>query len=54
VGDRTSKNLFEEILADEEHHIDYLETQLHLLDTLGEQLYLAGQIEHPTPGDHAE
>jgi bacterioferritin len=54
VGDRVSKNLFEEILADEEHHIDYLETQLHLLDTLGEQLYLAGQIEHPTPGDHAE
>ncbi|TFV59295.1 bacterioferritin [Geodermatophilus sp. DF01-2] len=50
VGDRTSKNLFEEILADEEHHIDYLETQLHLLDTLGEQLYLAGQIEHPTTG----
>jgi bacterioferritin len=54
VGDRVSKNLFESILEDEEHHIDYLETQLHLLDTLGEQLYLAGQIEHPTPGDHAE
>ena len=49
-GDMTSANLFEEILADEEHHIDYLETQLHLLDTLGEQLYLAGQIEQPTTG----
>ena len=28
IGDHTSKRLFEEILADEEHHIDYLETQL--------------------------
>ena len=46
VGDHTSKRLFEEILADEEHHIDYLETQLALLDNLGEQLYLAGQVEH--------
>ena len=44
-GDITSANLFEEILADEEHHIDYLETQLSLMDHLGEQLYLAGQVE---------
>ena len=50
VGDHTSKRLFEEILADEEHHIDYLETQLSLLDGIGEQLYLAGQIDHPTGG----
>ena len=50
-GDITTANLFEEILADEEHHIDYLETQLSLLDGIGEQLYLAGQIEHPTGGD---
>ena len=51
IGDHTSKRLFEEILADEEHHIDYLETQLSLMDGIGEQLYLAGQIEHPTSGD---
>jgi bacterioferritin len=51
VGDHTSKRLFEEILADEEHHIDYLETQLSLMDGIGEQLYLAGQVEHPTGGD---
>ena len=50
VGDRVSKILFESILEDEEHHIDYLETQLHLLDTLGEQLYLAGQIDQPATG----
>ncbi len=51
VGDHTSKRLFEEILADEEHHIDYLETQLQLIDSLGEQLYLAGQVDHPTNSD---
>src|SRR3954447_21101547 len=50
VGDHTSANLFETILADEEHHIDYLETQLALLETLGEALYLAQQVEQPSNG----
>ena len=49
VGDITSANLFEEILADEEHHIDYLETQMRLLETLGEALYLQNVTEHPSP-----
>lgn len=40
-GDVTSARIFEEILADEEHHIDYLETELALIHSLGEQLYLA-------------
>jgi bacterioferritin len=48
VGDVTSANIFEDILADEEHHIDYLETQLELIDKLGEQLYLAQLIEQPS------
>jgi len=47
VGDVTSANLFEDILADEERHIDYLETQLGLLDSLGEPLYLAQLVEQP-------
>ena len=39
VGDKVSKNLFEELMADEEHHIDFLETQLNLVEQLGLQLY---------------
>ena len=48
VGDHTSKRLFEAILADEETHVDYLETQLGLLDTLGEPLYLAQLVAQPS------
>jgi bacterioferritin len=49
VGDVTSANIFESILADEEHHIDYLETQLGLIEKLGEALYLQNVTEHPSP-----
>ena len=46
-ADITTANLFEKILADEEQHIDYLETQLELLTKLGEQLYLAQLVNRP-------
>src|SRR6266550_6554293 len=47
AGDVTSANLFEDILADEEHNIDYLETQIGLLDRIGDQLYLAQLVQQP-------
>ena len=48
-GDITSANIFEDILADEEHHIDYLDTQLDLVEKLGEPLYIAQLVEQEAP-----
>ena len=45
--DTTSAILLETIMADEENHIDYLETQLELMNSLGEQLYLAQCVARP-------
>jgi bacterioferritin len=45
--DIPTANLFEDILASEEDHIDYLETNLQLIDKLGEQLYLSQLVERP-------
>ena len=39
VADYPSRDLFEQLMADEEGHIDFLETQLDLVAKLGEQLY---------------
>jgi len=36
VRDYVSKNLFEELLTDEEGHVDFLETQLDLMDRIGQ------------------
>jgi bacterioferritin len=47
IGDITSANLFEKILDNEEDHIDYLETQLDLIESLGLPLYAAQLIEQP-------
>ena len=44
VGDKVSKNLLEELMADEEHHIDFLETQLNLVEQVGIQLYAQKHI----------
>jgi len=45
--DSTSATLLEGIVADEENHVDYLETQLQLMDKLGEELYSAQCVSRP-------
>jgi bacterioferritin len=44
-GDNASRELFERLLKDEEEHVDFLESQLHLIKDLGYERYLAQQIE---------
>ena len=39
VKDYVSRDLFESIMKDEEHHIDFLETQLDLVGKVGIELY---------------
>jgi bacterioferritin len=43
-GDNGSRDLLEEILEGEEEHADWLETQLALLEELGDAHYLAQQM----------
>ncbi len=45
VHDYVSRDMMIEILADEEHHIDYLETELELINKIGIQNYLQVQIK---------
>ena len=44
LNDGASRELLEHILVDEEEHIDYLEAQLHAIDEMGIQNYLAQQM----------
>ena len=44
VSDDASRELLEHILADEEHHVDWIEAQLHKIEEVGYQNYLAHQI----------
>ncbi len=44
VGDNGTRELIEHILVSEEEHLDWLETQLHLLASIGEAHYLAQQV----------
>ena len=43
-GDNGSRQLLEHILEGEEHHADWLEIQLELIQQVGKELYLAGQM----------
>ena len=44
VKDYVSRDMFEKLMHDEEEHIDFLETQLDLVDKLGLQLYSQAHI----------
>ncbi len=44
VEDNGTRELLETILRSEEHHVDWLETQLELIKQVGEQNYLTEQI----------
>jgi bacterioferritin len=51
VGDYVTRALFDELLADEEGHIDFLETQIALHDRLGAEKY---GLLNAKPADKAE
>jgi bacterioferritin len=44
-GDNSSRDLAEQILTDEEHHIDWLEAQLHAIGEIGIGNYLTQQLK---------
>jgi bacterioferritin len=44
VGDYISRELLEDILESEEEHIDWIETQLGLIDKIGLQNYMQSKI----------
>lgn len=45
VGDYVTREIFVRIQESEEEHIDWLETQLELIDKVGEQNYLQSHME---------
>jgi bacterioferritin len=49
VGDYVSRELLEDILESEEEHIDWLETNLGLIDRVGLPNYLQSQIGGTSP-----
>ena len=50
VGDAGSKEIMERIVVESEESVDWLESQLHMIETMGIQLYLSGQVGEPAAG----
>jgi bacterioferritin len=44
-GDNGTRALLEEILEDEEEHVDWLEAQLHMVKEIGVENYLAQKLD---------
>ena len=51
VKDYVSRDLFEELMKDEEHHIDFLEIQLDLIQRIGLELYTQKHVDHLEGGN---
>ena len=51
VKDYVSRDLFESVMKDEEHHIDFLETQLDLINRIGLELYTQKHVGGLENGD---
>ena len=51
VKDYPSRDLFIALMTDEEGHIDFLETQLDIIKTIGEQLYIQKHMGELGGGD---
>ena len=49
VGDYISRELFEDIMESEEEHIDFLETQIGLIEKVGLENYLQSQMGDAAP-----
>jgi bacterioferritin len=45
AGDDQSRELFSQLLKDEEEHVDWLEAQLHQIKEIGYERYLSLQID---------
>jgi bacterioferritin len=51
VKDYVTRDMFESVMKDEEHHIDFLETQLDLIKRVGLELYTQKHMGHLEGGD---
>ena len=45
VGDYTTRKMFEDMIASEESHIDWIENQLEAINQIGLELYLSQQLK---------
>ena len=52
VGDYVSRALFDDLIQDEEGHIDFLETQLELIGRIGLELYTQKHVGGLEGDDH--
>jgi len=52
LKDNGTREVLEPILTESEEHVDWLETQLHLIETVGIQNYLTEQMGKADEGEH--